>query len=221
MPTFQDVFDPPAAMQQLLWLCLGLDHVSRARLRRAWHTFDVNMHNVNPTFYLMVGVVVQNVPYINFYLRARSRVDDWRRDSYAGRPPVGPRGYAVFLAWDRLTGHLRPEPFEDTVDPLGGRVWVSSNRTAPLRTAIADARYWRGDLVAMWGDQEFPDAQVWPRILNYPGFIPGSLAHHHFHGRFPAPLPPTPHWVFGAMPGPLREGLRGEPVRDLPPDPRH
>ena len=161
------------------------------------------------------------MPYINFYLRARSRVGDWRRDSIAGRPPVGPRGYAVFLGWDRLTGHLRPEPYEDTVDPLGGRVWVSANRTAPLRTAIADARYWRGDLVAMWGDQEFPDAQVWPRIVNYPGFIPGSLAHHHFHGRFPAPLPPTPHWVLGEMPGPLREGVRGEPVRDLPPDPRH
>ena len=219
MPTFADAFGP-LATQQLLWLYLGLDHVQRARARRAWWDCDPNVFWMNPTFLVMVGVAVQNVPYISFFNRARTRVEDWRRDSYAGRPPVGPRGYAVFLGWDRLTGRVRPEPYEDTVDPLGGRIWVSPNRTAPLRTAIADARYWRGDLVAMWGD-EFPDAQVWPRIVNHPAFIPGSLAHHHFPGRFPTPLPPTPHWVFQEMPGPLRAGLRGEPLRDLPPDPRH
>ena len=68
----------------------------------------------------MVGVAVQNEPYISFFDRARRRLDDWRNDCYHFRPPVGPRGYAVFLAWDRLTGRVRNEPFEDVIDPFWG-----------------------------------------------------------------------------------------------------
>ena len=219
MPSFIEAFSP-LGPQQALWLFLGLDHVQRGRLRQAWRYFDRNLYNATPTFLVMIGVAVQNEPYISFFDRARRRLEDWYNDRDHFRPPVGPRGYAVFLAWDRITGRVRNEPFEDVVDPLGGRVWVSPNWTTPRRTAIADARYWRGDLVAMWG-QEFPDSRVWPRIINYPVFIPGSLGHNHFPGIFPAPLPPAPDWVFGEMPAPIRAGLRGEPARAMPPDPRH
>ena len=202
--------------QQLLWLYLGLDHTQRARLRCAWKGYNRRLHARTPSFRVPLGNSFEVDYYVDFQNRARVRVEDFRRDSLAGSPPVNEGGFPVYAAWDRLTGRLRPEPFRDVANAGGGRVWVSNNRAAPLFTAIADPRYWRGDQVASWRG-EFPDAARWPR-LTIPAWIPDSA---NFPGTFPVVtnIPRHTTWLHDPMPAPMISGHRGEPLRRLPPDP--
>ena len=95
--------------QQLLWLYLGLDHAQRARLRCAWNGYNRLLHARTPPFRVPLGQSFEVDYYIDFQNRARVRVEDFRRDSLAGSPPVNEGGFPVYAAWDRLTGQLRPE----------------------------------------------------------------------------------------------------------------
>ena len=208
----------PSGPQEYLWACLGLDHVQRGRLRCVGHFCNRRLHDKTPTFIVSDGVSIRKDSYSNFWERAKVRVADFRRDARAGLPPVNERGNGVFVAWDRSVGRPWPHPLEDGLEVLDGRVWISPDRAAPALTAYADARFWRGDQLISWG-RAFPDSQRWPRVT-YPRRIPGSYrAPGQFPERAPAPVMPEPVWVFGGMPAPLLAGLRGEPVRDLPPAP--
>ena len=146
----------------------GSSLVSTARIRRAWRGYTHLVHDRNPSFNVPLGGSYEADPYMEFYVRARVR--QFRDDARVGNPPVNARGYPVYLGWDRLTGLPRGEPFEDSREALGGRVWVSSDRASPGSSAIADARFWRGDSPASWGGA-FPDDQRWPRVT-YPDYIP-------------------------------------------------
>ena len=196
-------------VRELLEL-LGLDHRARSRLSCSSRALQVACALPCPVFPVWVitsppgGRPVRRLsfePYSRFRVRAQERVAILRADRRASHPPVDAWGLPVFVAWDLVTSLRSPTPYTHLAVPAG--LWVSHDRAAPLRTAYADPRYWRGDSYLFWGLSGFPDASYWPPT----SWPPWRLG--------PVPRAYAP-WRWGRMPDPLSLGQSGAPLAPFP-----